>query len=178
MWSSLSASWKASSRFSRWLLAWTWDRSTSCGLREHKIARNASPLLQLDLKSSTLTGQPTLGRKGYVGYRLIDIWFLKLIGTYFVFIKPTFGTGPRPIWAGPFSQTLQRSCEGTADLVGLDRLKLDCLIGIQYCPGNPKRNDESWRDCWSCPQSKMPPQKIIMHILNEISNTLKCKIVT
>lgn len=63
MWSCLSARWNASSRFSWLLLDWTSERSTSCGLREHRMARKASPLLQLFLKSFTLTEQPTLKRK-------------------------------------------------------------------------------------------------------------------
>lgn len=60
MLSSLSARRKASSRFSWLLLDRARERSTSCGLREHRMARKASPLLQLDPKSLTLTEQATL----------------------------------------------------------------------------------------------------------------------
>lgn len=60
MLSSLSARRKASSRFCRLLLDPARERSTSCGLREHKMARKASPLLQLDPKSLTLMEQATL----------------------------------------------------------------------------------------------------------------------
>lgn len=63
MLSSLSARRKASSRFSWLLLDPARERSTSCGLREHKMARKASPLLQLDPKSLTLTEQATLGER-------------------------------------------------------------------------------------------------------------------
>lgn len=63
MWSSLSARWNASSRFSWLLLDWTSERSTSCGLREHRMAKKATPLLQLDLKSFILTEHPTLERE-------------------------------------------------------------------------------------------------------------------
>lgn len=62
MWSSCSARWNASSRFSWLLLDWTSERSTSWGLREDRTARKTSPLLQLDLKSFTLTEQWTLER--------------------------------------------------------------------------------------------------------------------
>lgn len=63
MLSSLSARRKASSRFSWLLLDRARERSTSCGLREHRMARKASPLLQLDPKSLTLTEQATLGER-------------------------------------------------------------------------------------------------------------------
>lgn len=64
--SSCSARWNASSRFSWLLLDWTSERSTNWGLREDRMARKTSPLLQLDLKSFTLTEQWTLerGRQG------------------------------------------------------------------------------------------------------------------
>ena len=62
-----SARRKASSRFCRLLLVWararsTSSRSTSSGRMEHRMARKATPLRQLDLKSFTLRGQLALRR--------------------------------------------------------------------------------------------------------------------
>lgn len=58
---------KASSRFCWLVLDGARDRSTKSGRREFRMARKATPLRQLDLKSFTLREQLALG-----GGRLIE----------------------------------------------------------------------------------------------------------
>lgn len=63
MWSSLSAMWKASSKFCLFVLVRALVKSTTFGLRAWSIAKNTTPLLQLTLKSFTFRVQPALRRQ-------------------------------------------------------------------------------------------------------------------